>query len=244
MTPEKRKRAVKWLTEEIRSLRMAPKINGCGPENWEDQLEIMETCLEAVRNCNEVANGLQSGTRSVTESEVMNRPFVRDITTVCGCCCTDGNHDVDGNKMVPLTLEQLREKVGQPVVIKYSYGGPYTFVIVDVRYVPHLGADKIRLVFPDGYITVNERDYGTYFTTYAYPPAHIDREAWEPCGELCRNNCMTCDHNADELFGDEDYCKDCHRYSKWESSVHKYCERCGRPKTPDAWAELEKRLRG
>lgn len=59
---------------------------------------------------------------------------------------------VDTNKMVPLTLEQLREKVGQPVVIKYSYGGPYTFVIVDVRYVPHLGADKIRLVFPDGYI--------------------------------------------------------------------------------------------
>lgn len=81
-------------------------------------------------------------------------------------------------------------------------------------------------------------------TFYDYPPAHIDRDAWDPCGELCRNNCMTCDHNADKLFGDEDYCKDCHRYSKWESSVHKYCERCGRPKTPDAWAELEKRFRG
>lgn len=75
-------------------------------------------------------------------------------------------------------------------------------------------------------------------------PAHIDREAWEPCGETCRNTCMTCDHNADELFGDADYCTDCHRYSKWQSTVHKYCERCGRPKTPDAWDELEKRLRG
>lgn len=50
MTPEKRERAVKWLTEEIRSLRLAPKLNGCGPENWQDQLEIMETCLEAVRD--------------------------------------------------------------------------------------------------------------------------------------------------------------------------------------------------
>lgn len=127
MTNEKRETAIKWLQNEIRSLRLAPTINGCGPENWADLLEIMETCLEAVR---------------------------------------------------------------------------------------------------------------------AYPPAHIDWEAWEPCGEMCRNTCMTCGHNADELFGDADYCKDCHHYSKWESTIHKYCERCGRPKTPEAWAELEKRLRG
>lgn len=50
MTPDKRERAIKYLTEEIRSLRMAPQINGCGPENWEEQLEVMETCLEAVRD--------------------------------------------------------------------------------------------------------------------------------------------------------------------------------------------------
>ena len=49
MTPEKREAAIKWLTDEIRSLRMAPAINGCGPENWAKQLEVMETCLEAVR---------------------------------------------------------------------------------------------------------------------------------------------------------------------------------------------------
>lgn len=49
MTPEKREAAIKWLTDEIRSLRMAPSINGCGPENWAEQLEVMETCLEAVR---------------------------------------------------------------------------------------------------------------------------------------------------------------------------------------------------
>lgn len=49
MTPEKRETAIKWLQNEIRSLRLAPTINGCGPENWADLLEIMETCLEAVR---------------------------------------------------------------------------------------------------------------------------------------------------------------------------------------------------
>ena len=48
MTPEKRETAIKWLQNEIRSLRLAPTINGCGPENWADLLEIMETCLEAV----------------------------------------------------------------------------------------------------------------------------------------------------------------------------------------------------
>lgn len=49
MTHEKRETAIKWLQNEIRSLRLAPTINGCGPENWADLLEIMETCLEAVR---------------------------------------------------------------------------------------------------------------------------------------------------------------------------------------------------
>lgn len=127
MTNEAREKAIRWLTEEVRSLRLAPTVNGCEPDNWAEQLEVMETCLEAVRE---------------------------------------------------------------------------------------------------------------------YPPAHIDREAWEPCGEWCGKNCMNCDHNADELLGDADYCKDCHYCSKWESSVNKYCERCGRPRTPEAFSELEKRLRG
>ena len=148
---------------------------------------------------------------------------------------------VDTNKMVPLTLEQLREKVGQPVVIKYSYGGPYTFVIVDVRYVPHLGADKIRLVFPDGYITVNERDYGTYFTTYAYPPAHIDREAWEPCG-ACKNGEITI-HVPE--FRAMAVCNQHMDHEAFDLTLRlKFCPWCGRPLTLEAWDELEQRLRG
>ena len=192
MTPEKREAAIKWLTDEIRSLRMAPSINGCGPENWAEQLEIMETCLEAVR----------------------------------------------GHGAEPLTIEQLREMDGKPVWVKVldtRFNEENQWAICNAEYEMVTMKDGFKLFFCG---------YELNWRAYAYPPAHIDREAWEPCGEMCRNNCATCDHNADELFGDADYCKDCHRYSKWEPSIHKYCERCGRPRTPDAWAELEKRLRG
>ena len=50
MTSDKREKAIKYLTEEIRSLRLAPKINGCSmtPE-WAEQISVLETCLEAVR---------------------------------------------------------------------------------------------------------------------------------------------------------------------------------------------------
>lgn len=145
---------------------------------------------------------------------------------------------------VPLTLAQLRkmlesnrETIGCPIIV--SENGILSHAVLDARV-----DDGICAVISASEHWLKEKDYGKTWIAYAYPPAHIDREAWEPCGELCRNNCMTCDHNADELFGDADYCKDCHRYSKWESSVHKYCECCGRPKTPEAWAELEKRLMG
>lgn len=50
MTPEKRAAAIAWLNDEIRSLRLAPTINGCDmkPE-WAEQYDIMQTCLEAVK---------------------------------------------------------------------------------------------------------------------------------------------------------------------------------------------------
>ena len=52
MTSEKRAAAIAWLQDEIRSLQLAPTINGCDmkPE-WVEQMEIMETCLEAVKVC-------------------------------------------------------------------------------------------------------------------------------------------------------------------------------------------------
>lgn len=50
MKKELKTRAISWLKEEIRSLELAPELNGCpmNPE-WAAQLEIMRTCLEAVK---------------------------------------------------------------------------------------------------------------------------------------------------------------------------------------------------
>ena len=79
MTNEAKEKAIRWLTEEVRSLRLAPRVNGCEPDNWAEQLEVMETCLEAVRD-----------------------------------------HFLDIRKMIPLTLEQLRRMVDEPVYL-YIY---------------------------------------------------------------------------------------------------------------------------
>lgn len=237
MTPEKRETAIKWLTEEVRSLRMAPKINGCGPENWADLLEIMETCLEAVRNCNEVANGLKSGTRSIMESEVMNRPFVRDITTVCECCCTDGTHDVDGNKMVPLTLEQLRKMDGKKVWIVESPNWGHWELSEDAGdYLCDRDADLYGLAYPDPDGKAGLHKLG--WVAYAYPPAHIDREAWmaewkEYIGEDAGfHYCSKCKQQA---FNYEDG-------GEVFEVLSDFCPSCGKAMTQEAWAELEKRM--
>lgn len=164
-----------------------------------------------------------------------------DIMRTCLEAVQD--HFPDTTKMVPLTLEQLREMDGNPVWIVESPDWGHWELSEDAEdYICDRDADLYGLTYPDPDGKAGLHKLG--WVAYAYQPAHIDREMWEPCGEMCRNNCATCDHNADELFGDADYCKDCHRYSKWESSIHKYCERCGRPRTPEALAELENRLRG
>lgn len=70
MTNEAKERAIRWLTEEVRLLRLAPKVNGCEPDNWAEQLEVMETCLEAVRSCNQVANKSQFGCNLLTTEQL------------------------------------------------------------------------------------------------------------------------------------------------------------------------------
>lgn len=177
MTPETRETAIKWLQNEIRSLRLAPTINGCGPENWADLLEIMEICLEAVR----------------------------------------------GHGSEPLTLEQLREMDGHPVWVERNE-------------TPHDGkwfiVDHADVENPDKTLYTKEgvtySDYGVYFTAYAYPPAHIDREAWKEC-PWCKSEYTV----IDDDFGQPVHPK-----------MIKFCWKCGRPLTPEAWAMLEKRLRG
>lgn len=180
MTPEKREKAIAFLNDEIRSLRLAPTINGCEmkPE-WAEQLEIMETCLEAVKVCS-----------------------------------------VDTNKTSPLTLEHLREMDGQPVWGEFEDGSGGLWGIVHVSVFE-------QIVFPNGlHCTIGHPYYGKIYKAYAYPPAHIDREAW------------TAEWTVDE-FGHK--CSKCGEYLPdgeigWKPQ---FCPSCGRAMTPDAWAELK-----
>ncbi|MGI6096478.1 MAG: DUF6378 domain-containing protein [Lachnospiraceae bacterium] len=68
----------------------------------------------------------------------------------------------------------------------------------------------------------------------------FDREAWEPCGE-CAPNCWNCvDSEADE----DTYpmtCQCCVNHNQYRPRF-KFCSECGRPLTPEAWEELEKRV--
>ena len=179
MTSDKREKAIKYLTEEIRSLRMAPQINGCGPENWEEQLEIMETCLEAVRSA----------------------------------------HFAEAGKMQPLTVEQLREVVGKPywhVGLQEDSPKPHWEIL-----------DPFVSKHPEDY------GYGKRWLAYAYPPAHIDREAWT--AEWVDND------KSEEMMCK---CSKCGYPVSYFWGRRKICPGCGRAMTPEAWAELEKRLRG
>lgn len=139
----------------------------------------------------------------------------------------------------PLTMEQLREMDGQPAYWKEdeSWG------IISVY-----GAGKW-----DGIPFFRGRKNGANFEydiesrgmeVYSYQSAHIDREAWEPCGN-CKT-CENCQHSGDYdpyegYFGECGSC-DVKTHSNF-SPVH-FCHDCGRPLTEEAWAMLEKRLRG
>lgn len=79
-------------------------------------------------------------------------------------------------------------------------------------------------------------------------PAHIDREEWtaewewfdedigNPLDGIERDwgwRCSKCGYILPDDFDDPD-----------SPPKMKYCSACGRAMTPEAWAELEKRLRG
>ena len=144
----------------------------------------------------------------------------------------------------PLTLEQLLEMNGKPVWTKLlveSTGRKegWTLVYNDDRY----AAVQRWTQFPLWY-----KDYGKTWLAYAYPPAHIDREAWEPCewcGEWIGGDCRPREQDAGyKLYAG--YCKQVAADDFYEDETEElnYCPICGRPLTEEAWEELEKRLRG
>lgn len=74
------------------------------------------------------------------------------------------------------------------------------------------------------------------------PPANIERDAWESCNE-CATSCWNCvDFDEDEDIYPIS-CQCCVNRNNYRPRF-KFCSECGRPLTEEAWAALEKRLRG
>ena len=154
----------------------------------------------------------------------------------------------------PLTLEQLREMDGKPVWIERNES-------------PHDGkwfiVDHADIENPDRTLYTKEgvtySDYGVHFTAYAYPPAHIDREAWEKPCSMCGGKTTLYQHtNTTKLFMNTfgnaatlvTECMACPPYADCcmkgisANSAFKinFCPECGRPLTEKARAEREKRM--
>lgn len=137
----------------------------------------------------------------------------------------------------PLTLEQLREMDGKPVWVEFighPDGTPIEplWMLVNCR-------EKI-LVTDVEYV---DWDFEGWFA-YPYPPAHIDRSEWKPC-----EHCKSAEYPPQKfgahqfpVVGNEIYFYDT-EYG-WECEEIKHCPWCGRPLTEEAWAELERRVRG
>ena len=128
----------------------------------------------------------------------------------------------------PLTVERLREMDGKPVWIEDLQ----TYGLVSVENngtwegVPFVVFTENGVKF-----TYNIEERG--LKIYAYLPAHIDRSKWtaewvpmtddDGCVWL---ECSACEYDLDSL-----------------EEPHPFCPSCGRAMMPEAWAELERRLR-
>lgn len=142
---------------------------------------------------------------------------------------------LDTTKMVPLTLDQLREMDGHPVRVHNLRPAKKKFEWQNAI------VCKFRETAEHSFYTYRFSDYGKTWLAYAYPPAHINREAWEPCGECEKKSCDNCLYS--EYLSYLEPCKSCENASKWKP-MQNFCGECGRPLTEEAWAELEKRLMG
>lgn len=139
-----------------------------------------------------------------------------------------------------LTLDQLREMDGKPVFVHVIDHTVFADKEDDFdgwgmcrkSWVRVWDSKRSDIV----HIDYDFDDYGEYWIAYANHPAHIDREAWEPCG-VCGK--------ADGVITARYCTEDAQGLTITNHNVKSvFCPKCGRPLTPDAWAMLEKRLRG
>ena len=125
----------------------------------------------------------------------------------------------------PLTLEQLREMDGRPVRMEDLTGGTLwnQWIIferhTDDGFIPRGG----------GYFGCDS--YGVKWLAYAYPPAHIDRDAWTAEWK---------DHYKSGVHaGTGAICSSC---DVWNERKTHICPFCGKAMDEDGFAMLEKRM--
>ena len=133
------------------------------------------------------------------------------------------------NAVVPLTLAQLGQMDGQPVYIQILHTGEGRWGLLKA-----LGECVAEILMPDGKTSYHLIDlYGKTWTAYAYPPiqemAERLRGEWQPTEYPYMNEC--------------EECSVCGYRTAWGHKF-KFCPSCGRAMTPEAWAELEKRIGG
>ena len=166
-------------------------------------------------------------------------------------------HPIDGNKLIEWFSPYLH--TGEPI--------PADVVIEDIRSMPTLtppnepltleqlrGMKKVTPVWWEGagfwclaqsggIVTPFGQCYdveGLPGEFYSYPPVHIGRESWDDCPICGKYKAISfrgyrTREEAVDLSG---------KIHPHVSGGARFCPRCGKPRTPEAWAELEKRLRG
>lgn len=143
---------------------------------------------------------------------------------------TDQFRDI--TKLIPLTLDELQMMDGKPVWIVEGPDWGHWELSEDAE---DYFADRIPEFYGMEYDD-SDGSFGLHkqgWFAYAYPPAHLDQKAWS--SEWIETMPILGAGNV------ERHCKKCGYLAE---DTYSFCPQCGRPMTPEAWSELEKRLRG
>ena len=140
---------------------------------------------------------------------------------------------------IPLTLEQLRKMDEKPVFCVSLNGMPGEWCIIRVVEM----SETWFIACAGAAQGFGDKDtYGKTWLAYAYLPANLDRERFVPC-----DFCSKADFGDYSVEIAKSYATiNCAlgNYKYPEDKRFRYCPKCGRPLTPEAWETLEKRLKG
>lgn len=195
------------------------------------------------------------GGESCGKEAIFHNRFPETCRTCFGKGVVETGKEENGEPMTndPLTIEQLREMDGKPVwIVEWPKWGHWEL--------SENGEDYLAERDLELYGVTGERPNGYGWLAYAYPPAHIDPEAWEkPCSVCGGKTTLYQQTNTTKLFvctfgkaatlvtecmACPPYADCCVKDVSANSAFKiKFCPECGRPLTEEARDEM-KRLRG